>query len=385
MSDELDRIHADLAEDGVYVHPSLREYVDDAEVAQIQTNIAASDVAVFVVVEPYSDDDPWTGEPEELLARLHDRYPEPGLYVSNGRIVDLEEYGYSLVTRDYTAPGSPELDDFLLGYVPELEQPDDLGAGLVALTDMVATDTAQERYDAVRQESTGSSPDSEDPGAGGDPSGLLVAGLVLALVVTAGWGWTRHRAGRRRGGFVLPESAVDRIRDANDRQLLKRAERELLTLGEAIDHADMSEAHDAGAWQAALDHYDGARRVLRRGDPTPDVLDVVGAIVLAGRGEGFLAAALSGRGHEPAVPCFLNPLHGEASGSSPVQRGETTVKVPLCPTCRADLKAKRRPDTLDVLRKGQPVHYFDTTDEPWASTGYGALEPDLLPRLHGTR
>ena len=57
----------------------------------------------------------------------------------------------------------------------------------------------------------------------------------------------------------------------------------------------------------------------------------------------------------------------------------------MCATCRKDLAAGRRPDILDVVRDGVPVHYFATDAEPWASTGYGALEPDLLTALRGHR
>ena len=44
--------------------------------------------------------------------------------------------------------------------------------------------------------------------------------------------------------------------------------------------------------------------------------------------------------------------------------------------------AGRRPDVLDVVVRGTPHHYFETDREPWASTGFGALEPDLVTRLH---
>lgn len=39
------------------------------------------------------------------------------------------------------------------------------------------------------------------------------------------------------------------------------------------------------------------------------------------------------------------------------------------------------PDILDVARRGKPVHYFETDSEPWASTGYGSLEGDLIKKL----
>ena len=39
-------------------------------------------------------------------------------------------------------------------------------------------------------------------------------------------------------------------------------------------------------------------------------------------------------------------------------------------------------EDLDVVVDGRPEHYFETDREPWASTGFGALEPDLVRRLH---
>ena len=62
-----------------------------------------------------------------------------------------------------------------------------------------------------------------------------------------------------------------------------------------------------------------------------------------------------------------------------------TLEVPLCKACRTDLAAGRAPDTLGVVRGGEPQHYFDTAAEPWVSTGYGSLHPDLVARLHRSR
>jgi hypothetical protein len=65
-----------------------------------------------------------------------------------------------------------------------------------------------------------------------------------------------------------------------------------------------------------------------------------------------------------------------------VEVGGERVRAPLCRRCVADLGKGRRPDILDVLRRGEPVHYFDTDARPWAATGYGALQPDLVRELH---
>ena len=212
------------------------------------------------------------------------------------------------------------------------------------------------------------------------PPACVIASLVIAVL--GALGWTAIRRIGRRGKQPdtpqpLPPSAMTRIRQAHDRRLGERARADLLALGEAIDATEIGPDHDRTSWQAALDHYDAARRFLDP-DPGRDVLDVVGAIVLASRGQAALAAASRGKDYEPTAPCFLNPLHGNATSSRSIELDGRAIKVPLCAECRAALTKARIPDILDVERGGRPLHYFETTDEPWASSGYGALEPDLL-------
>ena len=178
---------------------------------------------------------------------------------------------------------------------------------------------------------------------------------------------------------------IEHVREAHDQRLEERAQADVLALGERIDATEMATADDQAAWQTALDHYDAAQRVLGRGDSRPEVLDVVGAIVLAKRGLEAVAAAKSGGPFTPTPVCFLNPLHDKPHGTSTVESGGRRVKVPLCAACRSDLRSGRTPDTLDVIRGGRAVHYFDSDAEPWASTGYGSLRSDLVPRLHGKR
>ncbi len=40
---------------------------------------------------------------------------------------------------------------------------------------------------------------------------------------------------------------------------------------------------------------------------------------------------------------------------------------------------------LDLDADGEPRHYFELDVEPWSSTGYGALDPDLPGRLFESR
>lgn len=110
---------------------------------------------------------------------------------------------------------------------------------------------------------------------------------------------------------------------------------------------------------------------------------MVGAIVLADNGRAALTSALDGRDFTPPSRCFLNPLHNRAVDKRTVEYGGREVRAPLCNACRTALTKNRGPDILDVVRRGKPVHYFETDAAPWASTGYGSLEPDLLLRLHG--
>ncbi|WP_235735474.1 hypothetical protein [Nocardioides alcanivorans] len=108
---------------------------------------------------------------------------------------------------------------------------------------------------------------------------------------------------------------------------------------------------------------------------------MVGALVLTQRGEHALVAARAGRAWEPIRTCFLNPLHGRADRERQVEWQGRTLDVPMCTACRTALQKKKVPDILDVVRRGEPRHYFETGVEPWSSSGYGSLEPDLLKLL----
>src|SRR5699024_12578642 len=46
-----------------------------------------------------------------------------------------------------------------------------------------------------------------------------------------------------------------------------------------------------------------------------------------------------GAGRLPQSLCTINPLHGEAGGTSEVRTAGRSVRVPVCEDCRADLRA----------------------------------------------
>lgn len=390
MADEpFDTIHAALQNTGVYIHPKLEQQFTDDQVAQIRANIEAHDEPVYVVAWPLQDGDQFSGSTADLLTRLHDAHPEPGVYLATTTRLTADTIGIDLEGRQWdVASGDGDIEPYQLLSTVGFSDPESLGAAFVQATDLLnlppeqVSDEYDEAYAAQREEhpSTGG---SQDDGFGpGDVTGLLIAALVVgALVVILRQVLTRRRdKGAREKAHVLPPSAMARIRQAHDRRLEAQARGDVLALGEAIDAAEITETADSTAWQAALDHYDASRRILRDVED-PDVLDVVGSIVLSDNGQRALEAAQRGRGFTAPTRCFLNPLHGATSDHRAVQHAGHSVQVPLCGACRDALAEGAPPDILDVERQGQPVHYFDSDSEPWASTGFGSLDPDLLRQL----
>lgn len=391
MTDTPDEVDATLAAiqqaldaQGVWVAPSLRQEVDADDVAAISAQLRTAPSPTYFVIHDLQDSDAFGGDPAELLTRLHDRSGKDGHYLSpqffggtERVLVQTRTWGAENSDRGAIAVAEHrhEDEDGLIG---------DLGAFFVELATLVADpEAAREAYEAEvvptfeqsRSTST-SSPYADD----GGNEALVGAGVGALIALLAVGVWWRRRA-KRAQVLQLPASVVSNVRAARDSTLERRADAAVLALGEAIDDTEIDPvAHDAAAWQEALDHHEGAQRVLRRRDA--DVLDVVGAIVLAERGQQALRAAVAGKPFAPTARCYLHPLHQGRIHRAVVESGGRQVEVPVCHACRAALRSGRTPDVLDVERRGRPVHYFETDAEPWASTGYGALQPDLIGRLH---
>ncbi|MDF9715637.1 hypothetical protein INN71_07875 [Nocardioides sp. ChNu-153] len=406
--DELTAVITALDETGLYVAPSAAPMLTPDEVAAVTENLATLEAAgapVYVVVADLQGQD-FAGDMDNLLVSVHDETGGDGLYLGTDWFYEpayVEENGgpeYTLTEQQWgTSVALPDTFDALDVDVVEPE----LGPALVRLTDALVSYATtseqtewldyQEEVRETREESYAQSPSADGDGLGtGATAGILLGGVLLvALVVRA----VRRRpssagapAGTARdGAFVLPPSALELVRSARDAGVVGRARDELLALGEAVDAAELTPRGDAAAWQSALDHYDAARRVLRPEDPTDDVplLDGVGGLVLAQRGRAALTAALRGRAYSPTPPCLLNPLHGPGENVRDVEVAGERLHAPLCNRCRRDLKKGARPEILDVMVDGRPRHYFESGVEPWASTGFGALQPDLVGAVHRLR
>lgn len=394
MSDGLDQdllatIWAALDDTGVWVAPELAGEVSPADLAAIRGAVADSAVPLHVVLQPLTDGDAFGGEPEELLTQLHDRYDADGLYLAPHFYGDFHEM--LVVTRTW----GTDLDVYEAVTVAEHRhedaegRTDNLGAFVADLTRLVADGDAAAAYDAEVAPEHSSSTSTAPGGSSDDPAisgaGLLGIALLTVLVVVVLTAVGSRLVHRRPRAFALPDSVVDQVREAQADRVEQQARTAVLDLGDAIRVADLDAGDDTAGWQAALDHYDAASRVLDGADDL-GLLDAVGTLVLARQGRAALSAATDGRPFRPLRLCYLNPLH-EAPTRTPTrleQHGHT-LDVPLCRTCRADLKAGRDPDALRVEHGGRTVLYVDSGVEPWASTSYGALGTDLVVALQRLR
>lgn len=374
----LKRIKDALQVDGVWVSPSLRADVTKSDEARIEKAVdAAKPKSVYVALVEVPYDDPQLhGDVPTMFAIIND---DTGL---DGTFIGVE--GYEKPTVAVEVIGGERSDEYA-GWVAQQRHPDDLTDQVVDAVTLIDKGNAMSVYDRLEGsgQDTKTAQEGESSFAEDEDSGLstgLIVGLVIAViiaVIAVGLFVRTRRQRSAKAGFALPANVLTTVRAAERRRLLKRAKQDALRLGERIDAAPMDGASDA--WQAALDHYDKARRIL---DHAPSPADVVGAIVLVERGSAALDSALANRDWTPATPCYFNPLHGRATGTARWGSEQGGVDVPACKACGDAVDAGRTPDALDFLQDGVPHHYFTLDLEPWSSTGYGALDPDLLGRVY---
>lgn len=388
MSDRelLDTIHTELQSDHVYVHPSMRKHLSEDAEATLSSALTALPDPTYVVLYPFERDDQFGGKPGDLLTLLHQAHPEPGVFLSNTTVVVPDSYSAVDVDgRQWGIAGERNSDlDYELTALVREAKPQSVEEALTETVQLMAL--GDDEFDAAYQEHREAQDaawearrEQLDEESGTSP--VLVGTLIVAAVVAAAVAarvWRTKRSQRRQ--LSLPPSAMARVRAANERTLRSRAHDETLALGEALDAYEINPRDDRDSWQQALDHYQVAARLIE--DDSAPLLDVVGAIVLTQRGEAALNRALAGKSWRPAAGCFLNPLHPHGNTGRPVLLAGRSTAVPVCDRCRRDLERGNVPEILDVLDDDErPQHYFDTDVEPWASTGFGSLEPDLLAAM----
>lgn len=373
IASELDVDHGG---DGVWIDPAyVKKYdITAAQEASLEQAVADADTDVTVVLADIALDDPRISNGAALAAWIEDDISTGGTYV-----VTMGDYdGHRIEVSTY----SRSVDDLWVSVVANDEHPDDPVAQALYAIELLDTGRAEEIHQAQLAESRDE---------GGVPEGWLIGGVALlvlgGLALAVRWVMRRGRAAApaplaNEPRFRLPERVLRTVREAEDRQVRQRADREVLALGEALDAAEISDRAPAtlDAWQAALDHYAAARRVLEEaGSPA----DVMGALVLAQRGSSALQTARRpGTQWAPTPTCYFHPLHeGKTTRVSWTGEG-VAVTVPACGACATSLAAGDEPaDVLDFVEGKTPVHYFALDIAPWSTAGYGSLEPDLLAAL----
>ncbi|MCX5420906.1 hypothetical protein [Streptomyces sp. NBC_00078] len=374
------RIAAALRTSPVYVDEAYTTAVPQARQRQLAEQIRKTGLPIKVVLTPLTKGDAFNGDSDDLAAVVHDRLGMRDLIL----ITTDSDFADSL--NGYEWPSDTHQTSDAVSAVGFLDEMRD--AGLADLTakavELVAQGDGTKVYEEATKDLGGDSPASPSPkpssgeaSSGGGPWSsrpTLLAVSTLALLAAGGALFlVRNRRTRRYGRtagpspFAHPQAVFAAARAADEAALRRRAEAEVLALGEAAEAADVS---DTPGLQHALDAYAAAGTVL---DAARGLPDLAGVLALVAEGRDALADSRS------ALPlCFFTPLHGRAVRRTtwrPLGRRDR-AQVAVCPECAAALRARRAPEVLtDVAEGGRSVPYFEVAGERsvWAATGYGSL------------
>lgn len=375
-------IKQELSGDGVWIAPSFARAheitaADEAAIEEAVASVRVADMKVVLVDVDHADER-FQGNISNLTAWLYDDTGEDATYVGYAYDgVRLLDYGEQPSTSSISS-------------VARHEHPEDAVGQVLRAAELLESGNADKVWEAIPREErypwiAEEQEDGVVPGLDAGSGALwgIGAALVLGAVVVGVIRWRRRRL---PPGFTLPRTVLHTVRAAEDRRLRTDAEAEVLALGEALGSGQpVRTPPTLDSWQRALDHYAAARSILLQ-EATP--ADVVGALVLARRGEDARGHAQGGGGAvwQPPTPCWFNPLHEGSTSVVKWRDGAREVDVPACPACEGDLAAGREPgDVLDFIEDDKTVHYYRLDLGAWTTTGYGALDADLLGALRASR
>ncbi|MBD0842748.1 hypothetical protein [Streptomyces sp. TRM68416] len=361
-----------LATTPVYVDDAYASAVPPAERRRLVRQIEKTDLPIKVVLTPLTKGDAFDGEADTLAAVLRDRLPQRELIL----ITTDGSYTASLNGYEWPADTHQTRDAVAaVGFMDELRH-----AGLAARTakavELVAEGDGTAAYEEATSDLREPATDSDAPGdKAGTPWqqrgwgwGWAIAasalGTLLVLVVRR----RRRKAPPPRSPFAHPQAVFAAARAADEAALRRRAEAEVLALGEAARSADTA---TTPGLQRALDAYAAASAVLDTAGTLPDLAGVL-ALVTEGRD------ALTATTPSPLPLCFFNPLHGRATHRTtwrPLGRRDKTP-IASCTPCTHALRTHRAPEVLTTTSpSGTPIPYFELPADQsvWAATGYGSL------------
>ncbi|WP_282703301.1 hypothetical protein [Streptomyces sp. CC219B] len=363
-----ERIAQALDTTPVFVDDAYASAVPPAEQRRLVRQIEKTGLPVKVVLTPLTKGDAFDGEADTLASVLRDRLPQRELIL----ITTDGDYVASLNGYEWPADTHQARDAVAaVGFMDELRH-----AGLAARTAKAVELVAEGDGTAAYEEATSdlgepgtdsSPPPREESGSPGQAWAWAAAATAVAALASGAALLRRRRTPPPRSPFAHPQAVFAAARAADEAALRRRAEAEVLALGEAARSADT--ATTPGLHQA-LDAYAAAGTVL---DAARTLPDLAGVLALVTEGRDALTATPS-----PLPLCFFNPLHGRATRRTtwrPLGRRDK-AHIAACTPCTNALRTHRAPEVLTtVSSSGDPVPYFEVPAERsvWATTGYGSL------------
>ncbi|MFD9429131.1 MULTISPECIES: hypothetical protein [unclassified Streptomyces] len=347
----VEEVAAGLAAGPVYQDPSTADLLTGADLPAIRQRIAdlAPKGPVHVLVTPTDGDDESGGDRSILLARVHQRTGQNGVYVLidpvSGRI-DLDTFG----TDQDAARRFRGLPSTVL--YPEYRSDGDLRVvpRLNRTLDAVAAARPSEGDDPANRDA-GLPPlrDNRLPGlfTSDFGPGIMLGTMLLGTLLLIAWlGIVITRAVlrslRTRAADPSPSPAGPRHATAlpSVRQLRAWAATDVRELTGRLAAVGQEAPGRARAW----DCLDAAELLAGSGSGSGDRCPDEAAE--AGRLAAVLVLAQAGlaalQGHLHPTLCRLNPLHGEATGGRVpgwlVDLGVGPRSTRLCPACRDALR-----------------------------------------------
>ena len=381
MSADAQQIAAALETDPFFIDESLEGSLNSELIDKAQETVDDLDFDVYVIAvdDDYNDRD--------LLGQIMDSNGGEGSFIMINGTNDL--------TVDYHFDDDHELQsqvmDQLSNARDEWHVSSPSTTKLNILLDYYAhPEAANDSGQVEGQEAPGSEVQTVDDGGGS--SAMLFGGIVVALVLVIVGVWItrslRRRVAdrRRQRQFELPPQLLERVDTLQRRSLRTNINADTADIAAEIDRLQTEDLSpdEAAKVGRALDAYQIARGIVD--DEDAGRLDLAGAAVLLRQaGREITAVQRAGRtkrgprGGDSGLPqslCTINPLHGEAGGTSEVTMTGRRVRVPVCEDCRADLRAGNQLQW--IFDEGRP---YVEGSSVWAATLFGSIGGDLVTAL----
>ncbi|HZX05982.1 hypothetical protein [Kribbella sp.] len=363
-----------LKKDPLYIDPAYQTALPANLRADVKKKAAALGYPTYTIILPLTPSDEFEGKEENVLTLVIDALRKPGLYVvvdGGGRF------------PWYQANNLPQVSDEKLN-ASRARALDDTGydAGPTEVVARMYELLAQPGIPKTTTRPTSGTPTTQrDDSASGGHGTVITLGIVGGLLVLVALGLVigrmrgRGSAPRREKTFQIPPHVAATVAAERRRKLTRDTSAELTTLGSQLAALPTTEGAGLAHQQAALDDHAAASKILD--STSPDLVDLVGAMVLLdkGRREYDAAVATAAGRRVTDVPdlCAFNPLHGRATARpTKVESDGTTLTLPLCNECRQALKRGAAPASLPG--KDGPYWYEDSL---WARTFFGTTGDDL--------